>query len=94
MDESDSAQVQAGRISQCRIAAMALQTLVHHPQENTQRRIERAFVALQAGWRQLSWPADDNYLGRFDAIAGRVLEAGYCEPIELQRRLTFCPARR
>jgi hypothetical protein len=48
VDESDSAQVQAGRISQCRIAAMALQTLVHHPQENTQRRIERAIVALQA----------------------------------------------
>jgi len=46
------------------------------------------------GWRQLPWPADDNYLGRFDAIAGRDLEAGYCEPIELQRRLTFCPARR
>jgi hypothetical protein len=46
------------------------------------------------GWRQLPWPVDDNYLGRFDAIAGQVLEAGYCEPIELQRRLTFCPARR
>ena len=22
-----------------------------------------------SGWRQLPWPADDNYLGRFDAIA-------------------------
>jgi hypothetical protein len=29
-----------------------------------------------AGWRQLPWPVDDNYLGRFKADAGQVLEAG------------------
>ena len=28
------------------------------------------------GWRQLRWPVDDNYLGRFDATAGQVCEAG------------------
>ena len=26
------------------------------------------------GWRQLPWLVDDNYLGRFDAIAGQVLK--------------------
>ncbi len=54
----------------------------------------RTGVAGYPGWRQLPCPVDDNYLGRFDAIAGQVCEAGYCEPIELKRRLTFCPARR
>lgn len=29
-----------------------------------------------AGWRQLPCPVDDNYLGRFDAIAGQVCEVG------------------
>ena len=31
---------------------------------------------------------------RFDAIAGQVLGAGYGEPIEIERRFTFCPSRR
>lgn len=29
-----------------------------------------------SGWRQLAWPADDNYLGRFCTGAGPVREAG------------------
>ena len=28
------------------------------------------------GWRQLGWPVDDNYLGRFCTGAGPVQEAG------------------
>jgi len=48
VDESDGAQLQVGRVSLCRTGAMALQTLLHHSKENTQRRIECALVALQA----------------------------------------------
>lgn len=31
---------------------------------------------LKAGWRQLPWPVDDNYLGRLKAASGLVREAG------------------
>ena len=31
---------------------------------------------VPAGWRQLPWPVDDNYLGRLSAGAGPVREAG------------------
>ena len=31
---------------------------------------------LPAGWRQLGWPVDDNYLGRFQTGTGPVREAG------------------
>ena len=29
-----------------------------------------------AGWRQLSWPVSDNYLGRLRSVARQVLGAG------------------
>jgi DNA invertase Pin-like site-specific DNA recombinase len=32
--------------------------------------------ARRSGWRQLAWPVDDNYLGRFCSGAGPVREAG------------------
>ena len=47
VDEGDCAQVQTGRVTLCRTGAMGLQALLHHPQENTQCRIECALVALQ-----------------------------------------------
>jgi hypothetical protein len=82
-------------IQRCLVKAIALHGLglyIYAGEDLPQVQSEAANDG--AGWRQLPWPVDDNYLGRFDAIAGQVLEAGYCEPIELQRRLTFCPARR
>ncbi len=47
VDESDRAQVQAGRVCLCSAGAMGLQAVLHHAQEDAQRRIERALVALQ-----------------------------------------------
>ena len=40
VDEGDRAQMQAGRVSQSRTGAMGLETLLHHPQEDAQCRIE------------------------------------------------------
>jgi uncharacterized protein involved in response to NO len=34
------------------------------------------FVIASIGWRQLPWPVDDNYLGRFCTGAGPVRQAG------------------
>ena len=34
------------------------------------------YEAQKAGWRQLPWPVDDNYLGRFCTGAGAVRKAG------------------
>ena len=47
VDESDRAQVQTGGVSLCSTGAMGLQALLHHAQEDAQRRIECALVALQ-----------------------------------------------
>jgi len=47
VDEGDRTQVQTGRVTLCRTGAMGLQTLLHHAQEDTQRRIECALVTLQ-----------------------------------------------
>jgi hypothetical protein len=33
-------------------------------------------VIASIGWRQLPWPVDDNYLGRFCTGAGPVRQAG------------------
>ena len=41
----------------------------------TVRRTRR--TARSWGWRQLGWPVDDNYLGRFCTGAGPVREAGF-----------------
>ena len=46
------------------------------------------------GWRQLPWPVDDNYPGRITPVPGRWGRRVYGEPIVIQRRLAFCPARR
>ena len=47
VDEGDRAKVQVCRVCLCSTGAMNLQALLHHAQKDTQRRIERAFVALQ-----------------------------------------------
>jgi choline dehydrogenase-like flavoprotein len=39
--------------------------------------LEGKAVVPVAGWRQLPWPVDDNYLGRLKADAGQVREAGF-----------------
>lgn len=50
-DEGDRAQVQTGRVNQSSTRIMGLQTRLHHPQESTQGRIERA---LQVGTNVLA----------------------------------------
>jgi len=39
------------------------------------RFLERA-IDLNGGWRQLGWPVDDNYLGRFCTGTGPVRRRG------------------
>ncbi len=40
---------------------------------------------LGAGWRQLPWPVNDNYVGRLEAYTGRVREAGL--PLDLRTQI-------
>ncbi|MBU3999536.1 MAG: hypothetical protein KKB42_11800 [Gammaproteobacteria bacterium] len=49
VDEGDCAQVQAGRVGVDCTWAVGLQALLHHPQKDAQRRIERtSHIALTA----------------------------------------------
>ena len=50
--------MQVGWVTLCRTGAMGLQALPHHPQENSQRRIECALVALQVAGSSVSVGAD------------------------------------
>jgi len=70
--ERDRAQVQVGWVNLCSAGAMGLQALLHHAQKDTQRRIERALLALQVvaqpfGYRQnplAHWQAGEDMIGQ------------------------------
>jgi hypothetical protein len=53
--------------------------VIHNAQDVKPHELESEHPYLtyrMGGWRQLAWPVDDNYLGRFCTGAGPVREAG------------------